>query len=305
MQITINRDGQNYGPYPLEQVQQMLQAGQAQLTDLAHYEGAADWVPLSQVPGLAQAPASTPPMAAHEPPTAPAPTDVETYVPTGQREHEFRIECKPDFSYLTVQVPGNQTLKVEASAMATMSTNMVMKTKMKGGLSRFLGGESLFINEFTAQGGPAEIGIAPGSPGDMDHVYLTAADEIFLQSSAYVASGMSVEVDSKWQGFKGFFSGEGLFLLRCTGQGDLWFNTYGAMIEVPVDGNYVVDTSHVVAFTGGLQYNVESVGGLKSLFLSGEGLVCRFHGQGKVWIQTRNPVAFASWTYPFRPEPKG
>ena len=292
MQITINRDGQNYGPYPLEQVQQMLQAGQAQLTDLAHYEGATEWVPLSQIPGVTPT-QSTP---------ATAPIDADTYVPTGQHEHEFRIECKPDFSYLTVEVPANQTLKVEASAMATMSTNMVMKTKMKGGLSRFLGGENIFINEFTAQAGPAEIGIAPGSPGDMDHVFMDGHSEIFLQSSAYVASGMNVDVDSKWQGFKGFFSGEGLFLLRCTGQGDLWFNTYGAMIEVPVDGNYVVDTSHVVAFTSGLQYNVESVGGLKSLFLSGEGLVCRFAGQGKLWIQTRHPMAFANWTYPFRPQ---
>ena len=292
MQITINRDGQNYGPYTVEQLQQMLQAGRAQLTDLAHYEGAAEWVPLSQIPGVTQA-QSTPET---------APIDADTYVPTGQHEHEFRIECKPDFSFLTVQVPASQTLKVEASAMATMSTNMVMKTKMKGGLSRFLGGENIFINEYTAQAGPAEIGIAPGSPGDMDHVFMDGSSEIFLQSSAYVASSMNVDVDSKWQGFKGFFSGEGLFLLRCTGQGDLWFNTYGAMIEVPVDGNYVVDTSHVVAFTSGLEYNVESVGGLKSLFLSGEGLVCRFHGQGKVWIQTRHPMAFANWAYPFRPQ---
>jgi uncharacterized protein (TIGR00266 family) len=294
MQITINRDGQNYGPYTVEQLQQMLQAGRAQLTDLANYEGAAEWVPLSQIPGVTQA-QSTP---------VTAPIDADTYVPTGQHEHEFRIECKPDFSFLTVQVPASQTLKVEASAMATMSTNMVMKTKMKGGLSRFLGGENIFINEFTAQAGPAEIGIAPGSPGDMDHVFMDGSSEIFLQSSAYVASSMNVDVDSKWQGFKGFFSGEGLFLLRCTGQGDLWFNTYGAMIEVPVDGNYVVDTSHVVAFTSGLEYNVESVGGLKSLFLSGEGLVCRFHGQGKVWIQTRHPMAFANWAYPFRPQQK-
>lgn len=292
MQITINRDGQNYGPYTVEQLQQMLQAGRAQLTDLANYEGAAEWVPLSQIPGVTQA-QSTP---------VTAPIDADTYVPTGQHEHEFRIECKPDFSFLTVQVPASQTLKVEASAMATMSTNMVMKTKMKGGLSRFLGGENIFINEFTAQAGPAEIGIAPGSPGDMDHVFMDGSSEIFLQSSAYVASSMNVDVDSKWQGFKGFFSGEGLFLLRCAGQGDLWFNTYGAMIEVPVDGNYVVDTSHVVAFTSGLEYNVESVGGLKSLFLSGEGLVCRFHGQGKVWIQTRHPMAFANWAYPFRPQ---
>ena len=292
MQITINRDGQNYGPYTVEQLQQMLQAGRAQLTDLANYEGATEWVPLSQIPGVTQA-QSTP---------ATAPIHADTYVPTGQHEHEFRIECKPDFSFLTVQVPTSQTLKVEASAMATMSSNMVMKTKMKGGLSRFLGGENIFINEFTAQAGPAEIGIAPGSPGDMDHVFMDGSSEIFLQSSAYVASSMNVDVDSKWQGFKGFFSGEGLFLLRCTGQGDLWFNTYGAMIEVPVDGNYVVDTSHVVAFTSGLEYNVESVGGLKSLFLSGEGLVCRFHGQGKVWIQTRHPMAFANWAYPFRPQ---
>jgi len=292
MQITINRDGQNYGPYTVEQLQQMLQAGRAQLTDLANYEGAAEWVPLSQIPGVTQA-QSTP---------VTAPIDADTYVPTGQHEHEFRIECKPDFSFLTVQVPASQTLKVEASAMATMSSNMVMKTKMKGGLSRFLGGENIFINEFTAQAGPAEIGIAPGSPGDMDHVFMDGSSEIFLQSSAYVASSMNVDVDSKWQGFKGFFSGEGLFLLRCSGQGDLWFNTYGAMIEVPVDGNYVVDTSHVVAFTSGLEYNVESVGGLKSLFLSGEGLVCRFHGQGKVWIQTRHPMAFANWAYPFRPQ---
>ena len=297
MQITIKRDGENHGPYPLEQVREMLANGSMQPTDLAHYEGAADWVPLHQVPGVT---GDAPPPVLES--TAPTPTATqESFTPTGEHEHEFRVECKPDFAYLTVQIPANQTLKVEASAMATMSTNMVMKTKMKGGLSRFLGGENLFINEFTAQGGPGEIGIAPGSPGDLEYCYLDGTKEIFLQSSAYVGSGMSVEVDSKWQGFKGFFSGEGLFLLRCTGRGDLWFNTYGAIIEVPVDGNYVVDTGHVVAFTGGLQYGVESVGGLKSLFLSGEGLVCRFSGQGKVWIQTRHPTAFAQWTFPFRP----
>ncbi len=304
MKITINREGQEYGPYPLEQVRELLANGTIQSSDLAHCEGATEWVKVDQIPGIETADDSLPPVLDPAPAMTPSTdTDVpDTYTPTGQHEHEFIIECKPDFSFLTVQVPGNQSLKVESSAMATMSTNMAMKTKMKGGFSRLLGGESIFINEFTAEGGPAEIAIAPGSPGDMDHVYLNGSEEIFLQSSAYVASSMNVEVDSKWQGFKGFFSGEGLFLLRCAGQGDLWFNTYGAMIEIPVDGNYVVDTSHVVAFTSGLQYNVESVGGLKSLFLSGEGLVCRFHGQGKVWIQTRHPMAFANWTWPFRPQ---
>lgn len=217
------------------------------------------------------------------------------------REYDYSVECKPDFAFLTVQIPAGQTLKVEASAMATMDTHLVMKTKMKGGLSRFLTGESLFVNEFTAQNGPGQIGIAPGSPGDLEHVYLNN-ETIFLQSSAFVAATPNVQTDSKWQGFKGFFSGEALFLIRCSGVGDLWFNTYGAMIEIDVTQDYIVDTGYIVAFTEGLQYEVGMLGGLRTSFLSSEGLVCRFSGQGKVWIQTRQVPAFAWWTLPFRPQ---
>jgi uncharacterized protein (TIGR00266 family) len=216
-------------------------------------------------------------------------------------DYQYQIDCKPDFAFLTVALPEGETLKVEASAMATMDTTLKMKTKMRGGLSRLVTGESMFINEFSAEYGPGEIQIAPGSPGDMEHVYLNG-QTIFLQNSAYVASGMNVEVQTKWQGFmKGFFSGESLFLIRCHGNGDLWFNTYGAMIKIDVDGEYIVDTGHIVAFTEGLDYNVTSVGGYKSLFLSGEGLVCRFRGQGSIWIQTRQVNSFLGWVNQFRP----
>lgn len=219
-------------------------------------------------------------------------------------DFSYRIECEPDFAFLTVQVPAAQTLKVEASAMAAMSTNMKMKTKMRGGLSRFVTGESIFINEFTAEGGAGEISIAAGSPGDMDHVHLDN-NVIFLQNSAYVASGMGVNVESKWQGLvKGFFSGESLFLIRCSGTGDLWFNTFGALISIDVVDEYIVDTGYIVAFTEGLEYQVSRLGGYKSLFFSGEGLVCRFRGQGKLWIQTRQVPAFGSWIWPFRPAKK-
>lgn len=216
----------------------------------------------------------------------------------------YRVDCKPDFSFLTAQIPAGQTIKVEASAMAAMSTNLKMKTKLRGGLARFVTGESLFVNEFTAEGGPGEIAIAPGSPGDLEHVYLNG-ETLFLQNSAYVASGMGVTLETKWQGLmKGFFSGESLFLIRCSGQGDLWFNTFGAMIEIDVSENYVVDTSYVVAFTEGLDYEVGRIGGYKSLFFSGEGLVCRFRGQGKLWVQTRQLPAFGTWVWPFRPQKK-
>lgn len=217
---------------------------------------------------------------------------------------QYRIDCQPDFSFLTIQLGAHKTLKVEASAMAAMSSNLKMKSKMRGGLGRLLTGESLFLNEFTAEGGGGEIRIAPGSPGDLDHVLLEN-DVLYLQNSAFVASGMDVQIETKWQGLvKGFFSGESLFLIRCSGKGDLWFNTFGAMIQIDVRGEYIVDTGHVVAFTDGLRYEVTRLGGYKSLFLSGEGLVCHFRGEGKLWIQTRQIPAFSGWVLPFRPQKK-
>lgn len=217
----------------------------------------------------------------------------------------FRIDGRPDYAFLTVELGANQTLKVEASAMATMDTNLRMKTRLKGGLGRFLTGESLFVNEFTAENVPGEISIAPGAPGDLAHVYLRG-ETIFLQNSAFVACDPAVNLETKWQGLtKGFFSGESFFLVRASGQGDLWFNTYGGLIELDVDGDYVVDTGNIVAFTDGLDYSIGKVGGYKSLFFSGEGLVCRFNGKGKVWVQTRAASAFVSWAHWFRPVQKG
>lgn len=217
------------------------------------------------------------------------------------QKFEHRIEHQPDFSFLTVKIPAGETLKVEASAMATMDTNIQMKTRFKGGLGRLISGESLFINDFTAINGAGEISIAPSAPGDMDHVYLNN-ESIFLQNSAFVASDPALKVETKWQGLtKGFFSGENLFLIKVSGQGDLWFNSYGGIMAIDVKDAYVVDTGHIVAFTEGLDYRVSRIGGYKSLFFSGEGFVCRFSGEGKVWIQTRKIHPLLSFLRPFRP----
>ncbi len=216
---------------------------------------------------------------------------------------DFKIETQPDFCCLRVRIPKGETLKVEASAMAAMDPQLKMKTKMKGGFSRFLTGESLFINEFSAPQAEGEMLIAPGAPGEMGHVKLNN-ETIYLQNSAYLASATTIDLQTKWQGLtKGFFSGESFFLIKCTGTGDLWFNTFGSMVEVEsFDNGLTVDTGHIVAFTEGLEYEVGKLGNYKSLFLSGEGLVCRFKGKGKVWIQTRKVEAFARWLYWYRPQ---
>jgi uncharacterized protein (TIGR00266 family) len=217
---------------------------------------------------------------------------------------DYTFDCKPDFGFVTINIPAGKKLKVEAAAMATMDTNIEMKTTLKGGFGRFLTGESLFINEFSAKNGSGDIQIAPACPGDVEHIYLQN-ETIYLQNTAFLASADTVLAETKFQGLtKGFFSGESFFLIKCSGEGDLWFNSFGGIIVMDVEEGFVVDTGHIVGFTEGLTYEISRVGGYKSLFFSGEGLVCKFSGKGKIWIQTRKINPFVGWTFPFRPAGK-
>jgi len=213
----------------------------------------------------------------------------------------YKISDDDEFSLLTVDLPEQKKIRVEASSMATMDSHVSMKTRAKGGIKRLFTKESFFINEFKADGAGGEISIAPALPGQILHQTLDGTTPFYLQSSSYLASSLGVKTDLKWQGFKkGFFSGESLFLIKCSGLGDLWFNSYGAIFEVDVVGEYVVDTGHIVAFTEGLDYDIGRIGGYKSLFFSGEGFICRFSGQGKLWIQTKKPNSFIYWADAYR-----
>ncbi len=222
----------------------------------------------------------------------------------------YRVEHNPAYASLILNLPANETVMVEASAMAAMDSCLVMKSKMKGGLikgvTRMLGGESLFINEFTAQGKKGELYISPGVPGDVRHYSLSSKCSLMVQSSGFVACSPTVEIETKFQGFKGFFSGESLFLIKATGNGDFWFSSYGAIVEIPVAGDYVVDTGYIVAFEDTLNYSVENIGGLsfKSLktgIFGGEGLVCRFRGEGRLWVQSHKLSSLINFLNPFRP----
>lgn len=224
-------------------------------------------------------------------------------------EIAFNIDHAPAYASLYLQLQANQTVLVESGSMAAMDPWIKMKSKVQGGLmkglGRMLGGESLFLSEFTAEGKPGELMLSPGVPGDIQHYYLNG-NSLMVQSSGFVASSPSVTMDSKFQGFKGFFSGESLFLLKMTGTGDLWFSSYGAVIEIPVSGEYVVDTGYIVAFEDTLNYKVEMLGGLsfkglRTGVFGGEGLVCRFSGTGKLWVQSRQLYPFISFVNAFRP----
>ena len=213
---------------------------------------------------------------------------------------------KPDFGILKVifDAPG-ETILCESGAMVSRSAEMQMKTSMRGGIlaaakRKLLGGESIFQNTFTATAPGQEIYLAASPEGDIETMTLAAGQEFYLQSGAYLASESSVTLDTKFGGFKGFF-GPGMFLVKMVGPGTFWFNSYGALHPVDVNGRFTCDNDHVVGFGPGLDYKVRAFGGMKGLFFSGEALVCEFTGQGRLYAQTRRGPNLAAFLHPFRP----
>jgi uncharacterized protein (TIGR00266 family) len=156
-----------------------------------------------------------------------------------------------------------------------------------------LTGETFFRNTFTAEKTAGEVTFAPGLPGDI-LVYKMEGTDLIVQQSAYLASATSVEIETKWGGFKGFLSQGHVFWIRAFGTGPLALNAFGAIKQIDVDGAFIIDTGHIVAFESTLSYKIRRVGSWFSTIFSSEGLVCRFEGRGKLFIQTRNPSEFGS-----------
>jgi uncharacterized protein (TIGR00266 family) len=217
---------------------------------------------------------------------------------------KYELTGKPDYALAEVTLEPGESLTAEAGAMVAMSANMQIETKAKGGLlgglKRMVVGESFFTNNFHPEGDAGTIKLAPRAPGDVEVLELKG-ESYMMQSGAYLAHVGDIEIDTKFGGFQSFFSGEGFFLIKVSGNGLVFFNSYGGLKKVSISGSYIVDTTHIVAFDSTISYNVEAVGGLKATFFSGEGLVCRYTGQGDLWIQTRSGPQFAGWLNPFRP----
>lgn len=224
---------------------------------------------------------------------------------------EIQIGYQPSYSLAIVRLAPSEALQAEAGAMVSMSANVIPETSMKGGVfgalkRKVLGGESLFANTYRAENGPAELTLAPSLPGDIVHIRMKG-ETMFIQSASFLAGHPSIDLDTAWGGARTFFGGEGLFLLKASGSGDLLVSSYGAIHKVSVRAGhpYICDTGHVVAFTQGLSFDVRKFGGWKSTLFGGEGLVCEFSGQGDLYIQTRSTQAFLSWLIPRLPTGTG
>lgn len=227
------------------------------------------------------------------------------------RGYSWEVVHQPSFSLAVLQLQAEQSILAEAGAMVSMSANIELQSQMKGGLlgalKRAAGGESAFVSTFTARGGPGEVTLAPGAPGDIAGIELVG-QSFFVQSSSYLAGDAGLTVDTKWGGAKSFFGGEGLFVLMVQGQGLLLVSSYGAIHRKRLQPGerYVVDTGHLVAWEGTTQYTLrKAAAGFFRSMMSGEGIVAEFMGPGELLIQTRNLAALAGLLKPFFPSQSG
>lgn len=213
------------------------------------------------------------------------------------------IRHSPSFAVARVMLAPGEPAQVEAGAMAAMSPDMNVASQMQGGRMKSLargalGGESLFITTYTAGPYGGWVDIAPNLPGDV--VALTASPERSwnLSKGCWLTSEWSVAIDTKWGGFGNLLGGEGGFLMRATGQGQLLVSCYGALDvhRLGPGERLVLDTGHLVAYSDGLEVSTRRMSGSTMTALkSGEGLVFEFTGPGEVLGQSRNPAGLVSY----------
>jgi uncharacterized protein (TIGR00266 family) len=206
---------------------------------------------------------------------------------------------------LVVKLEANESVTAEAGAMTYMDPNVDVKTRMREksilgtiGL-KLMGGQSFFVNDYTAQQNLGEVAFVSAPVGDIETLEVKPNQGYIIQSSSYIASTQNVELDIKWQGFtKGLF-GQGLFMIKVSGDGTLFINTFGAIDKhtLKPGQTLIVDNFHLVAFSDTCEYKVKKFGSLKSTLLGGEGLVTEIRGPGDVYIQTKNLREFVEWLW--------
>lgn len=216
---------------------------------------------------------------------------------------EIQIRHNPSFSVARCILGASEPLKVEAGAMVAWAPDVTIESKAEGGVMKSLkraalGGESFFMT--TAHAGPSGgwADVAPVLPGDIGTMTIDPGRAFFISKGSWLASEAGVNIETQWGGMKNLFGGEGGFLVRAEGQGQVLYSCYGALDRMTLQPGQtvVVDTGHMVAFdeTVSMELTKAASGLIKSV-KSGEGLVFRFTGPGELLMQTRSPNVFIDW----------
>ncbi len=211
---------------------------------------------------------------------------------------ETEIRNRPSFANVHMKLGSGDMVIAEADAMASMSPTIDIKTKWSGGfaqavLKRVFGSESMFVNVFTTES-EGELVLTQPFPGDIMCLELKG-NTLYLQPGAFLACQPGVKLGLGWAGIRMFVAREGLFRLKVSGTGRVWFGAYGGIFQREIGDEYVVDSGHLVAYEPSVGVRIGMAGGVFSSFFSGEGLVTRLKGPGRIYMQSRSFGGLAAW----------
>ena len=203
-----------------------------------------------------------------------------------------------------------EAMITERGSMAWMSPNMKMDTTSGGGLGkafgRMLSGDSIFQNTYTAQNGPGLIAFASSFPGSIQAFTVARGQEYILQKKAFLAAETGVELSVHFQkkAGAGLFGGEGFILQRVAGQGVVFAEFDGHVVEYELAAGQqmVIDRGYLAAMSASCQIDIQAVPGLKNMMLGGEGLFNTvLTGPGHIWLQTMPISSVAGALRPYFP----
>ncbi len=216
------------------------------------------------------------------------------------------IKGGPAFSYLDVELEPGEAITTESDAMSSMDANIELRSRFNGGffvglMRKFLGGETLFINDFSnPTDTPRKMTVVQPTPGEVRELQLNN-ETFYMQPGAFLACTDGVKVGVKFAGFISWIAREGLFRIAVSGTGTVFYGAFGALLDRDIDGEYIIDTSHLVAYEPSIKLKLQLAGGIFSSLFGGEGLVTRVVGKGKVVIQSRSISGLTGWINPRLP----
>jgi uncharacterized protein (TIGR00266 family) len=213
------------------------------------------------------------------------------------------IRYKPAFAAIFVTLKPGESITAEAGAMVSADGRISMKTEFSGGffaalLKKVFGGEALFVNTFSNQTQQSlTLVLTQSTIGDILDVDLRGRALCF-QPGAYICHTSGVKLGVQWAGLKSWFAGEGLFKLKATGNGKVFFGAYGGLTRKHIQNEFIVDTGNLVAYEPSIQMNIGLAGGILGSMTSGEGFVNRLSGTGDIYIQSRSLDGLVRYLHP-------
>lgn len=215
--------------------------------------------------------------------------------------------------FLHVSLEAGESISCESGAMVMMEANLDLTGQMQGGFlsaltRRLVNGESFFQQHIKATRGKGDCLLAPTLPGSL-HILDVGKTQYNISDGAYLAATSGVNITARMQNLgTALFGGTGGFFIgQTSGEGQVVVNGLGSIfaLDVSPEQPVTIDNAHVIAWDNRLHYDISAstqdnnrgmIGQLVNSVTSGEMVVLKFTGHGKVLLCSRNAASFRAWT---------